>query len=129
MRKVIGERFMRAAGRYAELEFPVVSETIVHQRYLTLFNRRIRFPAVGTRPVRSGGAAVDEVLCSSRSLSWGVNHSIYVPENDAPSVRSSQTGLQCHLVGDGTSGCLLCLRVHRDSPGTREGLNTAGQAR
>ena len=46
-----------AAGRYVELDFPVVSESIVHQRYLTLFNRRIRFPAVGTRLVRSGAAA------------------------------------------------------------------------
>ena len=56
---VTPERHICAAGRYEELEFPVVSESIVHQRYLTLFNRRIRFPAVGTRPVRSGVEAVD----------------------------------------------------------------------
>jgi len=42
-----------AGGRYEALDFPVVSETVMHQRYLTLFNRRIRFPAVGARPVRT----------------------------------------------------------------------------
>ncbi|KAK9843778.1 hypothetical protein WJX81_005907 [Elliptochloris bilobata] len=35
---------------YTEPEFSIVSELVVHQRYLTLFNRRIRFPAVEARP-------------------------------------------------------------------------------
>ena len=70
---------MRAAGRYAELEFPVVSEAVVHQRYLTLFNRRIRFPATGTRPVRSGVAADIEGPCLSRSSCWCFDRIIYVP--------------------------------------------------
>lgn len=58
---------MCAAGRYEELDFPIVSETIVHQRYLTLFNRRIRFPAVGTRTVRIGAVASNKGLCSNAS--------------------------------------------------------------
>ena len=62
------ERQVCAAGRYVELEFPVVSETIVHQRYLTLFNRRIRFPAAGTRPVRSGVLQAVKCFAQERSL-------------------------------------------------------------
>ena len=79
------ERQVCAAGRYAELDFPVVSESVVHQRYLTLFNRRIRFPAVGTRPVCSGAAAGDKLLCSNASLRWGVDHNMYMWRYSGPS--------------------------------------------
>ena len=50
-------------GDLPEYDFEITEETQVHRRYLTLYNRRIRFPAHHGKPVNQCISACMQACC------------------------------------------------------------------
>ena len=54
---------MLLLGKLQEYSFEITHEEVAHKRYLTLYNRRIHFPAHADKPVRSTHAACSDMPC------------------------------------------------------------------